>query len=241
MFAALKRMLTRDSRASNATADQSNNNRAVVKTEPVDESMDGTSEGPPKWYGAAVPRARKVKSTKEAEGKRKKVAKKKTVAAKKTKVEKKPAPKKSKKSTKKVKKKKKKKEEEEEEETPGLIVKIAGTSFRNSNCVKAIKKNGEVLADDRYTTNHTADLVSDPENPYDPYAIKVLLSGEFVGFIPKDSTHLVDVTLEATVWQFRKNDYLGQFQGKLMVNVGPKQHYNESAEKRGGYEERKFR
>ena len=85
------------------------------------------------------------------------------------------------------------------------------------------------------------DLVPDPENPYDPYAIKVLLSGEFVGFIPKDSTHLVDVTLEATVWQFRKNDYLGQFQGKLMVNVGPKQHYNESAEKRGGYEERKFR
>ena len=181
MFAALKRMLTRARHASNATAGQSNNNRAVVKTEPNDESMDGTSEGPPKWYGAAVPRgeslqgllvnelirtnerrtfnatARKVKSTKGAEGKRKKVAKKKTVAAKKTKVEKKPAPKKSKKSTKKVKgeeeeeeeetskstkKVKKKKKKKEEEETPGLIVKIAGTSFRNSNCVKAIKVRG---------------------------------------------------------------------------------------------------
>jgi hypothetical protein len=66
------------------------------------------------------------------------------------------------------------------------------------------------------------DLVPDPENPYDPYAIKVLLSGEFVGFIPKNKTYLVDVTLEATVWGFRWNDYLKQFQGKLRVNVGPK-------------------
>ncbi|GMI46580.1 hypothetical protein TrCOL_g11095 [Triparma columacea] len=117
---------------------------------------------------------------------------------------------------------KSKKSTKKAQKVKGEFVKIAGTSFRKSSCDKAIKKNGEVLEGDRYTNNHTVDLVPDPENPYDPYAIKVLLSGEFVGFIPKNKTYLVDVTLEATVWGFRWNDYLKQFQGKLRVNVGPK-------------------
>jgi len=95
--------------------------------------------------------------------------------------------------------------------------------------LRSSQKNGEVIGFDWFTTNHTVELIPDPENQYDPGAIKVLLSGEFVGFIPRDKTHIVDVTLEARVYEFRKNESLELYQGQLKVNVGPKQHSNESA------------
>ena len=38
------------------------------------------------------------------------------------------------------------------------------------------------------------DLIPDPENPHDPNAIKVLLGGEQIGFIPaKDCAHILDL------------------------------------------------
>jgi len=84
------------------------------------------------------------------------VAKKETVAAKvskKIKVEKKIAPKKSKKSTEKV---KKEEVEEEVEDTESKLVKIAGISFRTSNCDKAIEVRGCEGRSDDFEQAHCA-------------------------------------------------------------------------------------
>ncbi|GMH64061.1 hypothetical protein TL16_g03880 [Triparma laevis f. inornata] len=188
---------------------KSEEDEAIVKAESDED--DGEE---PVWHGSVQPRARKSKA--KAKPARRKVAKKKITvkkealkkvsgakapkrkpAAKKAAPKKKVAPPKIKKKV-----KKEKKALLKNKSTP-QIVKIAGTSFRKANCQRALDKHGEVLSDNRETTSHRVELEPDPENPYDPNAIKVLLSGEFVGFIPKDSTHFVDTEADAMVCQFR--------------------------------------
>lgn len=208
--------MRRSSRLQNADVTvKSEEDEAIVKAESDED--DGEE---PVWHGSVQPRARKSKA--KAKPARRKAAKKpvakKKIAVKKEVLKKvsvakapkrKPAAKKAAPKKKvappKIKKKKVKKEKKallKNKSTP-QIVKIAGTSFRKANCQRALDKHGEVLSSNRETTSHRVELEPDPENPYDPNAIKVLLSGEFVGFIPKDSTHFVDTEADAMVYQFR--------------------------------------
>ena len=53
---------------------------------------------------------------------------------------------------------------------------LAGANFRPAEAKQAIKE-AEI--------GDTVELEADPENPYDPNAVKVILEGEFVGFVPK--------------------------------------------------------
>ncbi|GMI33985.1 hypothetical protein TeGR_g3779 [Tetraparma gracilis] len=103
---------------------------------------------------------------------------------------------------------------------PCAVMKIVGTSFRRSNCLKAVSKHGDVMLESRFDSRHRVELVPDPNNPYDSNAVKVVLSGEHVGFIPKQNTHLVDVHAAHQIWEFRFNEFVEEFQGKIRVNLG---------------------
>lgn len=66
-----------------------------------------------------------------------------------------------------------------------FIWKVNGTTFRLANVEKVanqIDSNKNVLVT----------LEEEPTNPYDPNAIKVLMNGEFVGYVPKDSTAIMN-------------------------------------------------
>jgi len=162
---------------------------------------------------------------------------KKPAAKKKPVAEKKPAAKKAapkKKPAKTVPKKRKKNWKEE-----GLEFKIAGISFRTSECKEAVRSHGEVYAGDRCTTRHRASLVPDPTNPYDSNAIKVMISGHHVGFVPKDQTHLVDPSADCMILDFKENKFLGNFQGRIRCNMGDEQVVTEvevAGEDGGGYD-----
>ena len=176
--------------------------------------VEEEATNPPQWFGATKPRskptakssvlakkkpaAKKAMTEKKPAKKEKKPAKKaapkkkekkpaarpkKKPAAKKaapTKKEKKPAATLKKKPAAKKAAPRKKNWKEE-----GLGFKIAGISFRTSECKEAVRSHGEVYAGDRCTTKHRASLVPDPTNPYDSNAIKVMISGHHVGFVPK--------------------------------------------------------
>ena len=119
---------------------------ATVKSESVDEIKESIEEERQSSSFKFSSEERKV-------GKKSKFIKPETVAAKvskKIKVEKKNnAPKKSKKSTEKVKK-------EEVEDTESKLVKIAGISFRTSNCDKAIEVRGCEGRSDDFEQAHCA-------------------------------------------------------------------------------------
>ena len=122
---------------------------ATVKSESVDEIKESIEEERQSSSFKFSSEERKV-------GKKSKFIKPETVAAKvskKIKVEKKIAPKKSKKSTEKV---KKEEVEEEVEDTESKLVKIAGISFRTSNCDKAIEVRGCEGRSDDFEQAHCA-------------------------------------------------------------------------------------
>lgn len=122
---------------------------ATVKSESVDEIKESIEEERQSSSFKFSSEERKV-------GKKSKFIKPETVAAKvskKIKVEKKNAPKTSKKSTEKV---KKEEVEEEVEDTESKLVKIAGISFRTSNCDKAIEVRGCEGRSDDFEQAHCA-------------------------------------------------------------------------------------
>ena len=47
---------------------------------------------------------------------------------------------------------------------PIAVIKVAGTSFRESSVKAAVDAKGEVLVDDRWTTAHTVTLRKEPNN-----------------------------------------------------------------------------
>jgi hypothetical protein len=106
---------------------------------------------------------------------------------------------------------------------PPLTFKITGTSFHTSACVAAIRKHGEVLTDGRLTTAHRLELVRDPTNAYDSNAIKVMLSGEFIGHVPKNKTSEIDTNAAHQIWGFRQMNggpASGDFTGQIYANIG---------------------
>ena len=65
-----------------------------------------------------------------------------------------------------------------------FIWKVNGTTFRLANVEN-------VASQIDAKKNVLVTLEEEPTNPYDPNAIKVLINGEFVGYVPKESTEIM--------------------------------------------------
>lgn len=65
----------------------------------------------------------------------------------------------------------------------GRIIRVAGVTFDGrQKLIKGIKSGERVR------------LVQEPDNPYDPYAIKVVISNMHVGYIPKERARKISET-----------------------------------------------
>jgi len=86
---------------------------------------------------------------------------------------------------------------------PLRTLKVAGVTFRSNNVKNAMIKNGEVFTQDRYTNQHSVTLIPEPKNIYDSYAIKVIISDYFCGYIPKSENRCIDINATYRVWGLR--------------------------------------
>ena len=70
--------------------------------------------------------------------------------------------------------------------------KVAGISYHREECRAAERLYGSVGSlDDE--TRHNVKLIREPTNAYDPNAIKVIVSGHHIGYVPWDLTSTTDV------------------------------------------------
>lgn len=99
-----------------------------------------------------------------------------------------------------------------EKNSKGKTYRVAGTSFRTGNIINLASVNTDYeltkkeLIEDGMTDEriwkyefHPSDveLVPEPDNPYDPNAIKVVVDGEHIGYIKSGScAHLLNVIRE---------------------------------------------
>ena len=73
-----------------------------------------------------------------------------------------------------------------------FIWKVNGTTFRREN----VEKVAQQIDNKKHIL---VTLEAEPTNPYDSNAIKVLMNGEFVGYVPKDSTDIMNEILDYAV------------------------------------------
>jgi hypothetical protein len=70
-----------------------------------------------------------------------------------------------------------------------FIFKVAGTTFRPDAVKKVADKLGR-------GTQPYVKLEKEPDNPYDPKAVKVIADGEFIGYVPQSEVDKVHDILD---------------------------------------------
>eukprot|EP00941_MAST-03F_sp_MAST-3F-sp1_P005708 g5708.t1 len=86
---------------------------------------------------------------------------------------------------------------------PRRIIRVAGTSFRRESLAQAIQKNGCVSEGE--INEHSVRLEKEPKNQFDRYAIKIIVSGCFIGYVPMAENRDVKVNAKWSVWLLRGN------------------------------------
>jgi hypothetical protein len=105
---------------------------------------------------------------------------------------------------------------------PEVILKIVGTSFRHKAARKSFSRGGEVLAGNIMTTRQRVILEPEPTNAHDQNAIKVVISGVHVGYVPKWMTPQIDTQAAAMLVGWRVMDHglaAGECTGKVLANL----------------------
>jgi histone H1/5 len=94
---------------------------------------------------------------------------------------------------------------------PLLKIKVAGVSFKKPGIKKCIRKHGEVFAENRFCGSHRVQLKREPNNPYDSYAIAVVISGNVIGYIPRSMNRSLSVKETYEVWSLRFVPFVGEY------------------------------
>lgn len=105
---------------------------------------------------------------------------------------------------------------------PEVLLKIVGTSFRHKATRKSFSRGGEVLAGNNMTTRQRVILQPEPTNAHDQNAIKVVISGVHVGYVPKWQTPQIDTQAAAMLVGWRVMDHgpaAGECTGKVLANL----------------------
>lgn len=116
---------------------------------------------------------------------------------------------------------------QERRETKSEKHKIAGTSYRINDILTLAVENDDYLLSKKDMINdflydkkiyqyeffiHKTELIPEPDNPYDPNAIKVIMDGVHVGYIKKGScAHVKNLMNSGTILSIKGSIYGGKY------------------------------